>query len=120
MVIGQGDVYWVNLGEPSGSGPGYIHPHVIIQNNLFNKSRIDTVIVCALTSNLKLAQAPGNVFLPQGEANLPKPSVANASQLNTVDKRDLLEYIGTLPEGRVRQILAGVRLLLEPRDLREP
>ena len=86
MVINQGDVYWLYLREPSGSEPGYKHPHMVVQNNLFNRSQIGTVLVCALTSNLKRANAPGNVLLAQGEANLPKPSVANVSQLLTVDK----------------------------------
>ena len=75
MVINQGDVYWVNLGEPTGSEPGYNHPHVVIQNNMFNHSRLCTVLVCALTSNLKRAAAPGNVLLDEGEANLPKRSL---------------------------------------------
>jgi mRNA interferase MazF len=115
-VISQGDVFWIDLGEPSGSGPGYLHPHVVIQNNLFNHSRINTVVVCTLTSNLKRAQAPGNVLLAEGEANLPKQSVINVSQIFTVDKHDLIERIGTLGSGRVRDILDGVRLLTEPRE----
>jgi len=117
MVINQGDVFWVDLGEPSGSEPGYRHPHVVIQNNLFNRSRINTVVICVITSNLKRAQAPGNVLLEKGEANLPKQSVANVSQIFTVDKRDLVEKIGTLSRQRVRQILDGIRLLTEPRDI---
>jgi len=120
MVIRQGDVFWVELGTPSGAGPGYRHPHVVIQNNLFNRSRIQTVVVCAITSNLQRAQAPGNVRVEKGEANLPKPSVVNVSQLFTVDKRDLIEKIGTLPAQRVRQILDGIRLLTEARDIEDP
>jgi len=119
MVINQGDVFWVDLSEPSGSEPGYRHPHVVIQNNVFNRSRINTVVVCALTSNLKRAQAPGNVMLEKREANLPKQSVVNVSQIFTVDKRDLDEKIGTLSRRRVRQILDGVRLVIEPRDVDE-
>lgn len=119
MVINQGDVVWIDLGEPSGSEPGYRRPYVVIQNNVFNYSRISTVVVCALTSNLKRAQAPGNVLLDKGEANLPKQSVANISQIFTVDKRDLGEKIGTLSRRRVRQILDGLRLLTEPRDIGE-
>jgi mRNA interferase MazF len=119
MVINQGDVFWVDLSEPSGSEPGYRHPHVVIQNNVFNRSRINTVVVCALTSNLKRAQAPGNVLLEKREANLPKQSVVNVSQIFTVDKRDLDEKIGTLSRRRVRQILDGVRLVIEPRDVDE-
>jgi mRNA interferase MazF len=119
MVINQGDLYWVDLGEPSGSEPAYRHPHVVIQNNLFNRSRISTVVVCALTSNLRRARAPGNVLLEAGEADLPKPSVVNVSQIFTVDKRDLGGKIGTLSRRRVRQILDGVGLVIEPRDLDE-
>ena len=96
MVIQQGNVYWVDLGTPSGAGPGYRYPHVVIQNNVFNCSRINTVVVCALTSNLRRARAPGNVLLEGGEANLPKQSVVNVSQIFTVDKGDLGDRIGTL------------------------
>jgi mRNA interferase MazF len=117
MVIHQGDIYWIDLPTPAGSAPGYRHPYVVIQNNVFNRSRISTVVVCALTSNLRRAEAPGNVLLNDGEANLPKQSVVNVSQLFTVDKRDLEEMIGTLASQRVRQILDGIRLLTEPRDV---
>jgi mRNA interferase MazF len=117
MVINQGDIYWIDLGEPSGSGPGYLHPHVVIQNNVFNRSRINTVVVCALTSNLKRAAAPGNILLEPGEASLPKRSVVMISQIFTADKSDLGEYIGTLSRKRVLQILDGIKLLTEPRDI---
>lgn len=117
MVINQGDVFWVDLGEPLGSMPGYKHPYVVIQNNLFNYGRINTVIICALTSNLKRAESPGNVLLQPGEANLPKQSVVNVSQLFTVDKMDLVEKIGTLSPRRIQQILDGLRLLTEPREI---
>jgi mRNA interferase MazF len=96
MVINQGDVFWIEFREPSGSEPAYRHPHVVIQNNLFNRSRINTVVVCTLTSNLKRSKAPGNVMLSKGEANLPKKSVVNISQIFTVNKSDLSEKIGTL------------------------
>ena len=119
MVINQGDLFWVDLGEPSGSEPGYRHPYVVIQNNVFNRSRIGTAVVCALTSNLQRAQAPGNVLLEEGEANLPKHSVVNVSQIFTVDKRDLEDRMGTLSRRRVAQILDGIRLVIEPRDLDE-
>jgi mRNA interferase MazF len=116
MVINQGDVYWIDLEEPRGSGPGYRHPHVVVQNNLFNRSQIRTVLVCPLTSNLKRAEAPGNVLLEKKEANLPKPSVVNVSQVFTVDKSQLGDHIGTLSSRRVRQILEGVKLVIEPRE----
>lgn len=118
-MIRQGDVFWLNLGETSGSGPGFLHPHVVLQNDVFNESRIRTVVVCTLTSNLSRARVPGNVLLDEGEANLPKPSVAVVSQVFTVDKDDLLDRIGTLAAERVRQILDGLYLLLEPRELEE-
>lgn len=117
MVIRQGDIFWIDLEEPTGSGPGYRHPHVVVQNNLFNQSRIHTVVVCALSSNLKRAEAPGNVLLDLAEANLPKQSVVLISQIFTVDKAQLVEYIGTLSTRRVIQILEGIRLLTEPRDI---
>jgi mRNA interferase MazF len=116
MVINQGDVYWIDLGEPTGSEPGYNHPHVVIQNNMFNHSRLRTVLVCALTSNLKRAEAPGNVLLDEGEANLPKRSVVVVSQIFTVDKGQLGAVIGKLSLKRVRQILDGLQLLTEPRE----
>ena len=117
MVIRQGDLYWVDLGAPQGAEPGYRRPVVVVQNNLFNQSRIRTVVVCAVTSNLKRAAAPGNVLLKAGEGGLPKDSVVNVSQIFTLDKGDLEEYIGTLSPRRVRQILAGIRLVLEPREV---
>ncbi len=116
MVINQGDIYWVDLDEPSGSEPGYKHPHVVIQNNLFNRSQIRTVVVLPLTSNLRRADAPGNILLKKDEANLPKQSVVNVSQVFTVDKSQLDEYIGTVSSKRVREILNGVRLVIEPRE----
>lgn len=117
MVINQGDVFWIDLEEPVGSSPGYSHPHVVIQNNVFNRSRINTIIVCALTSNLQRASAPGNVSLDTGEAGLSKPSVIVVSQIFTVDKSQLGEYIGALSKKRIRQILEGIRLLTEPREI---
>ncbi|MBM3706145.1 MAG: type II toxin-antitoxin system PemK/MazF family toxin [Actinobacteria bacterium] len=117
MVINQGEIYWINLGEPSGSEPAYIRPFVVIQNNIFNKSLINTVIVCAVTSNMKRAQSPGNILLLSGEANLPKQSVVNISQIYTVDKRDLMERIGTLSPERIRQVIEGLDLILKPRDI---
>lgn len=117
MVINQGDIYWIELEEPKGSEPGYSHPHVVIQNNVFNASKINTVIVCTLTSNLKRAQAPGNVLLEKSEANLPKQTVVLVSQIFTVDKSQLSEFIGTLSEQRVKQILEGIYLMTEIRNL---
>ncbi|HEY2883149.1 MAG TPA: type II toxin-antitoxin system PemK/MazF family toxin [Pirellulales bacterium] len=117
LEIRQGDVFWVELGEPRGSAPGYLHPHVVMQNNVFNRSRIGTVVVCPLTSNLKRADSPGNVLLEHREAGLPKRSVVNVSQPMTVDKAHLQRRIGTLSHRRVLEILEGMLLVLEPRDI---
>jgi mRNA interferase MazF len=117
VVINPGDVYWIELDEPEGSEPGYRHPHVVVQNNLFNRSQIRTLLVCPLTSNLKRANAPGNVLLEKGEATLPKQSVVNVSQIFTVDKTQLGEYIGTLSSKRLNEIITGIQLLLEPREI---
>ena len=116
-MIRQGEVYWIDLGDPNGSAPAFRHPHVVVQNDLFNRSRIGTVVVCSLTSNLRRALAPGNVMLEQGEASLPKQSVVNVSQIYTVDKSQLEDRIGALSSSRMHQIIAGARLLLEPRIL---
>lgn len=116
MVINQGDIYWIDLEDPEGSEPGYRHPHVVVQNNLFNRSKIRTVLVCPLTSNVKRANAPGNVLLENGESNLTKQSVVNVSQVFTVDKTQLDEYIGSLSTKRLNEILKGINLLLEPRE----
>lgn len=117
MNINQGDIFWVDLEDPKGSEPGYRHPHVVIQNNVFNKSKINTVVVCALTSNLKRATAPGNIVLRKGEGNLPKDSVVNVSQVVTLNKFDLVEKIGSLSPKRIQQIVDGIKLLVEPRDI---
>jgi mRNA interferase MazF len=117
MVINQGDLFWIEFDDPIGPGPGYKHPHVVMQNNVFNASRINTTVVCALTSNLQRATAPGNVLLDAGEGNLPKQSVVVMSQLLTVDKRELGDYIGRLSPTRIRHILEGIDLVLQPRDV---
>ena len=116
-MIRQGDIYWLELEEPSGSGPGYRHPYVVVQNNIFNLSRIRTVVLCALSSNLKRAEAPGNVLLDEGEAGLRRRSVVNVSQVYTADRGALVEKVGTLSRERVQEIISGLCLLLEPRDI---
>jgi mRNA interferase MazF len=117
MEIKQGDIFWADLGEPSGSAPGYRHPYVIIQNDVFNASRINTVIGIALTSNIARAGIPGNVLLKKGEANLPKTCVVNISQITTLDKSDCTAKIGRLPASRIGDILEGLRLITEPKEL---
>ena len=111
MVINQGDVYWAQPQEMHDSEPGYPHPYVVIQDDAINHSRINTVVVCALTSNLKRAKAPGNVLLEAGEANLPRQSVVEISKISLVEKNQLGEFIGTLSGQRIDQILAGMRFL---------
>jgi mRNA interferase MazF len=117
MIIGQGDVFWLDTRTPRGSAPGFRHPYVVVQNDVFNASRIQTTVLCAVTSNLARAKAPGNLLLRKGEANLPRPSVVNVSQVVTVDKSVLREKIGTLSSRRVQEIVAGLRLVFEPREL---
>lgn len=117
MVINQGDIYWIDLGEPRGSEPGYRHPFVVIQNDAFNKSKINTVVVCALSSNTKLSSAPGNVQLKKGEGNLSKSSVVNISQVMTVNKDELGTKIGQLSKKRVEEVVGGFEFLLTPRIL---
>ena len=117
MVIRQGDIFWVELGAPRGSEPAYRHPYVVVQNDVFNASRIGTTVAIALTSNLSRANIPGNVQLLKGEANLPKARVANATQVMTFDKSDLKKKIGSLSSSRLREVLDGLRLVTEPRDI---
>jgi mRNA interferase MazF len=111
LRINQGDVYWVLLEDGGGSEVGIPHPHVVIQENSFNHSRIHTVVACALTTNLKRASLPGSILLEVGEANLPKQSVVEASKISTIDKTQLGEYIGSLTDLRINQILASIRFL---------
>lgn len=108
-TINQGDIFWITLDEARGSVPVHPHPHVVVQDDVFNKSRVRTVIVCALTSNLDRATEPGNVLLDLQEGNLPKRSVLVVSQISSVEKSQLGEYIGTLSAERVAQALAGLR-----------
>ncbi len=117
MEIRQGDVFWYDFGEPRVSEPGYRHPVVVVQNNIFNKSHIHTTVVCAITSNVSLAAAPGNVFIRKGEANLPKSCVINISQIETINKTELSEKIGTLSKARLFEVISGLKLLTEPRDI---
>lgn len=111
-IIHRGGIYWVQLENPGEVEPGIPHPYVIVQENLLNHSRIHTVVACVLTSSLKRGGlTPGNVLLEAGEANLPKQSVVEVSKVTTLDKAQLGEYIGTLSEQRINEILAGMRFL---------
>ena len=117
MNIKQGDIFWVDFGDPTGSEPAYKRPCVVIQNNIFNESRINTVVVSVLTSNLKRANAPGNVLLKKGEGSLKKDSVVNISQIMTVGKADLAKKIGSLPFAKTKQVIKGIQLLIKPREI---
>jgi mRNA interferase MazF len=110
-VINQGDLFWVELADASGTAAGIRHPHVVIQADVFNHSRLRTVVMCGLTSNLKKASLPGNVLLEAGEGNLEKASVVEVSKVSTVWKAELGAFIGRLDEGRLEQILDGIRFV---------
>lgn len=109
MEIKQGDIYWLQSKMPDGSTANYPHPYVVIQDDVINRSRVHTVVVCAMTSNPKRATEPGNILLEAGEANLPRQSVIVVSQVDTVEKAQLGDYIGSLSKQRIEQILAGMR-----------
>jgi len=113
MIIRRGDVFWISPRESHQIASDHSHPHVVVQVNLSQGNSSNTVVVCALTSNLKRAKEPGNVLLEEGEADLSRQSVVVVSQVSTVDKTHLGEYIGTLGEQRIDQVLAGIRFLQE-------
>lgn len=112
MVVGQGDVWWAEMPPPRGSGPGYRRPVVIVQGDALNRSRLATTVCVPLTSNLKLADAPGNVALPASITKLPKDSVANVSQMVAVDKAFLTERVARLPSAKLELVLAGIDIIL--------
>jgi mRNA interferase MazF len=110
--MAQGDVWWADLPEASGSGPRFRRPVVVVQGDALNRSRIATVVCVALTSNLKWATAPGNVLLQASATGLPKESVANVSQLVTLDKADLTERTGKLSRSKLEVVLSGIDVVL--------
>lgn len=112
MVISQGDVCWASLEDPIGSGAGFRRPVVIVQGDSFNASRISTAVVVPLTSNERLAAAPGNVVLPAGTTGLPKDSVANVSRIVAIDRVLLTERVGRLPASYLGRVIAGIDLVL--------
>ena len=112
MVISQGDVLSASLEDPVGSSPGFRRPVVVVQGDSFNASRIATAVVVPLTSNLRLAAAPGNVVLAAARTGLPKDSVANVSQIVSIDRSLLSDRAGHLPQNDLRLILAGIDLVL--------
>ena len=108
----RGEIWWADLGIPFGSEPGFKRPVIILQDNLFNKSRIRTIVVASVTSNLSLAEAPGNILLEKKESNLPKDGVINVSQISTIDKLRLIEKIGTISRTTEEKMNDGVELVL--------
>jgi mRNA interferase MazF len=112
VVVSQGDVFWASLPDPTGSGSGFRRPVVIVQGNAFNASRLATVLVVPLTSNLRWAAAPGNVLLEAERTGLPKDSVANVSQIVAVDRSVLSERVGHLAEAELALALAGIDIVL--------
>jgi mRNA interferase MazF len=109
--IRQGEVYWMDFGTQRGSAPAEMHPCVVVQDDIFNASGMNTTVVCLVTSNLDRGRAPGNVLLRKGDGGLPRASVVNVSQLMTVNKADLEDKIGQLPASTVRTIQNGLKLL---------
>ena len=112
MVISQGEVWWADLGQPVGSAPGFRRPVVIVQNNSFNRSRIATCVVVPLTSNSRWADAPGNVALAAADTGLPRDSVANVSQIFTVDRSQLIEPLCRLSDAKLELILYGIDVVV--------
>ena len=110
--LAQGQVWWAELPPPAGSAPGFRRPVLVVQGNAFNRSRIATVIVVPLTSNLRLADAPGNVLLSTRDSGLPKDSVANVSQLVTIDRVLLKDLVSQLTNRHLAQVLAGIDVVL--------
>ena len=111
-MISQGEIWWADLPEPSASEPGYRRPVVVAQCDAFNRSRIRTVVCIPLTSNLRWADAPGNVLLDEGATGLPKASVANVSQIATLEREWLTDKVGELPEEKLQLVLFGIDILL--------
>ncbi|MDQ3660184.1 MAG: type II toxin-antitoxin system PemK/MazF family toxin [Actinomycetota bacterium] len=112
MVIAQGDVLWASLPDPVSSGPGFTRPVVVVQGDALNASRLATVVVVPLTSNLRWAAAPGNVLLKPRRTGLPKDSVANVSQIIAIDRSVLTEHVGRISEAQLELVLSGIDVIL--------
>jgi mRNA interferase MazF len=112
MVIRHGSIYWIDFSPGKGSEPTGRRPGLVIQNNALNDSKINTVIVLAITSTLKYGDLPGNVSLKKGESNMPKSCVINATQIKSVDKRSLKEKIGTLSGEKISEVMEGLKLVM--------
>ncbi|MBU0991244.1 MAG: type II toxin-antitoxin system PemK/MazF family toxin [Proteobacteria bacterium] len=113
MVIRKGSIYWVDFSPGKGSEPMGTRPGLVIQNDALNDSKLNTVIVAAITSTLKFGDLPGNVVLQKGEANMPKKCVINATQIKSVDKKSIKEMIGSVSEKRLNDIYDGIKLILD-------
>lgn len=112
-MIERSQIWWADLGEPRGSSPGFERPVVIVQSAYFNQTKINTLVVAIITSNVDLAAMPGNVYLSKRASGLEKESVVNVSQIFTIDKDDLLEYVSTLSDRKMEQVDKGLRLVLD-------
>ena len=111
-MIGQGDVWWTDLPDPTGSAPGFRRPVIVVQGDALNRSRISTVVCVVVTSNLRWAKAPGNIRLAAGESGLPRDSVVNVSQIVTLDRARLTDHVGRVGAARLSAILAGIDIVL--------
>jgi mRNA interferase MazF len=112
VVVADGEIWWADLPDPAGPDPGFRRPVVIVQGDAFNRSRLATVVCIPLTSNLRWAEAPGNLVLSRRATNLPRDSVANVSQIVTIDRTLLTEAVGKLSERQLQLLLAGIDIVL--------
>jgi mRNA interferase MazF len=112
VAIGQGEIWWAELADPAGAGPGYRRPVIVVQGNPLNRSRLGTVVCVPMTSNLTWANAPGNVLISAKESGLPKDSVANTSQIVSLDRSALTEQAGKLSTKKLQLVLAGIDVTL--------
>jgi mRNA interferase MazF len=112
MELARGEIWWADLPEPQGSEPGYRRPLLIVQNDAFNRSRLRTTIAVVLSTNVRLLDAPGNVLVPAKASGLSRDSVANVSQILTVDRAALTERVGRVPASLIEQVAEGLRLAL--------
>lgn len=108
----RGEVWWVDLGIPFGSEPGFRRPVLIVQEDSFNQSKINTIIVVPMTTNLKLAEAPGNIFLSKKDTQLSRDSVVNVSQIVTIDRERFIERISKISVKNIKKVEEGIRLIL--------
>ena len=113
VVVRRGEIWWADIPDPLGSEPGFTRPVVVIQGDRFNNSQIGTVVVVTVTSNLRLGDALGNVFIERTQSGLPRDSIVNVSQVATLDKHSLVERVGRLPEDLMSSVDSGLRFVLE-------